>query len=212
MRVGCGGCLTTLVILSLLATVGTSLWGTSRALQDPGIVPVRTTAEDAARAQQKLFRVVRGAARDPVVVSEAEVNAFVSRNVDRRDLPFDEPLIFLRDGDVVEIVGQMPLGRLLADSPLGLMAGLLPEPWRARPVWLRVTSRAKFEREPRPELRLDPRRVTIGQQQVPAVALHLLFEPARLRFVRMALPDTVADVRIQGGRAVIRPTLSRERT
>jgi hypothetical protein len=199
-------------MLALLATIGTSVWGTSRALQDPGISPVRPTAEDAARAQQKLFRLIRGAARDPVVVSEAEVNAFVSRNVDSRDLPFDDPLIFLRDGDVVEIVGQIPLGRLLAESPFGLVGGLLPERWSARPVWLKVTSRAKLEREPRPHLRLEPRRVTVGQQRVPAVVLRILFEPGRLRFVRVPLPDSAADVRIQSGRAVIRPTSSRGRT
>ena len=146
------------------------------------------------------------------MVSEAEVNAFVSRNVDGRDLPFDETLILLREGDVVEVVGSIPLGRLLEESPLGLVGGLLPERWSARPVWLRVTSRAKFERQPRPQLRLDPRRVTVGRQQVPVLALRVLFEPARLRFVRMTLPDSVADVRIQSGRAVIRPTSSRERT
>ena len=195
----------------LAAVVGTSVLGTSRALQDPGIVSVRPPAEDAARAQQKLFRLVRGGGRDPVVLSEAEVNAFVSRNVDPRDLPFDEPVIFLREGDVVEIVGHIPLGRLLEESPLGLGRGLLPARWSTRPIWLRVTSRATFEREPRPELRLDPRRVTVGQQQIPAVALRILFDPTRLRFVRMPLPDSVADVRIQSGRAVIRPW-SRERT
>jgi hypothetical protein len=212
VRVGCGGCLTSLVVLGLLGTIGTSVWGTSRALQNPPIATVRPTAEDAARAQQKLFRLVRGAAQDPVVVSEAEVNAFVSRNVDRRDLPFDQPLIFLHDGDMVEIVGQIPLGRLLAESPLGLVAGLLPERWSARPVWLQVASRAKFEREPRRQLRLDVRRVRVGQQRVPAMALRLLFDPARLRFVRVPLPETVGDVRIQTGRVVIRPTSSRERT
>lgn len=212
MRLGCGGCLTSLVMLGLLATLGTSVWGTSRALENPGIAPLRATAEDAARAQQKLFRLVRGGATDPIVVSETELNAFISRNVDRRDLPFDEPAIFLHDGETVDIIGQMPLGRLLAESPLGPIAGLLPERWRARPVWLQVAARAEFEREPRRQLRLDVRRVTVGQQRLPAIALRLLFEPARLRFVRIAVPATVADIRIQSGRVVIRPTSSRERT
>src|SRR5687768_13084709 len=146
-------------MIGLLATVGTSVWGTSRALQNPVIAPVPSTPEDAARAQQKLFRLIRGGARDPVVVTEAEINAFVSRNVDRRELPFDDPLIFLRDGDRIDIVGQMPLGRLLAESPLGILSGLLPERWSARPVLLQVATRASFEREPRRQLRLDVRRV-----------------------------------------------------
>jgi hypothetical protein len=199
-------------MIGLLASVGTSIWGTSRALRTPAVQAVRTTAEDAARAQQKLFRVATGGARDPVVVSEAEINAFVSRNVDRGDLPFDEALIFLHDGDGVEIVGQLPLGRLLAESPLGILSGFLPERWSARPVWVQVDTRAEFERAPRRQLRLDVRRVAVGQQRLPAIALRVLFEPARLRFIRVPLPDAVADVRIQSGRAIIRPISSRERT
>jgi hypothetical protein len=199
-------------MFGLLATLGTSVWGASRALENPGITAHRATAEDAARAQQKLFRLVRGGGTDTVMVSEAELNAFASRNVDRRDLPFDDPMIFLHDGDTVDIVGQMPLGRLLAESPLGLLAELLPKRWWARPVWLRVGTHAEFEREPRRQLRLDIRRVTVGQQRVPAIALRLLVEPARLRFVRIAVPATVRDIRIQSGRVVIRPTSSRERT
>jgi hypothetical protein len=210
VRLGCGGCLT-FVIFGLLATIGTSVWGTSRVLQNPAVTPVRTTAEDAARAQQKLFRLVRGSATDPVVVSESEINAFVSRNVDRSELPFDQPVIFLRDGDVVEIAGQVPVGRLIADSPLGAMGGLLPERWSAHPVWLQVAAHARLERRPRPQLRLDVRRLSLGQQRLPVLTLRLLFEPARLRFVRLTVPDTVAEVRIQSGRIVIRPTSSRER-
>lgn len=199
-------------MIGLLASVGTSVWGTSRALRTPAVHAVPTTAEDAARAQQKLFRVARGGARDPVVVSEAEINAFVSRNVDRGDLPFDDPLILLRDGDGVEIVGQLPLGRLLAESPLGILSGFLPERWSSRPVWIQLDTRVEFERAPRRQLRLDVRRVAVGQQRLPAIALRVLFEPARLRFIRVPLPDAVADVRIQNGRAIIRPTSSRERT
>lgn len=171
-----------------------------------------TTAEDAARAQQKLFRLVRGAARESVVLTEAEVNAFVSRNVDSRDLPFDEPTVFLRAQDVVELVGSVPLGRLVAESPLPLLAEIVPSAWLARRVSLRLAAHAEFEPEPRRQLRLDVRQLTLGRQRLPTFALRLLFEPASLRFVRISLPDSVADVRIESGRAVIQPTSSRGRT
>lgn len=212
MRLGCGGCLTSLVLLSLLATGGGALWGASRALEDPAIPVVRVTAEDATRAQQKLFRLLRGSAKEPVVLSEAELTAFVSRSVDQRDLPFEDPLILLHEGDVLKIVGRMPLAHLLAESPLSILAALLPARWSTRAVWLQIATRAEFEREPRRQLRLDIRRVTVGRQRLPVAALLLLLEPARLRFVRMTLPETVADVRIEAGRAVIQPTSSRERT
>ena len=206
------GCVTTLLVLGLLISVGAGAWGMARALQDPEDVTVVFTAEDAARAQQKLYRLVRGAARESVVLSEAEVNAFVSRNVDPRDLPFAGPTIFLRAHDVVELAGRVPLGRLLSESPVALLANLLPPAWLARQVSLRLATHAAFELEPRRQLRLDVREVILGQQRLPTFTLRLLFEPASLRFVRIVLPDTVADVRIESGRAVIQPISSRGRT
>ena len=212
MRVGCSGCLSTIVILALLGTVAAGVWGTSRALEEPGVATVTSTPGDAARAQQKLFRLMNGTTRDPVVLSEAEVNAFVARNVDPRDLPFDEPSVFLRSDGVVELVGRVPLRRLLAESPLPLVADVLPAAWLAKRVWLRLVAHARFEREPSAQLRLDVRRVTLGRQPLPPVALRLFFEPTSLRFARVSLPTNVADVRIESGRAVIRATSSRGRT
>ena len=202
----------TLMIVGLLAVIGTSVWGTSRALEDPGLTVARPTAEEAAHAQQKLFRIMNGSATEPIVMTEAELNAVISRNLDARDLPFDRPTIFLRDGNGVEILGQVPLGRLLADSPFGAAAELLPPRWTSRPVWLHVRAHAQFDSRPRRQLRLEVRRLEVGQQRVPALALRLMFDPTRLRFLRMPLPETVADVRIQTGRIFIRPTSSRERT
>ncbi|HEX2173022.1 MAG TPA: hypothetical protein VHL09_11330 [Dehalococcoidia bacterium] len=135
----------------------------------------------------------------------------MSRSVDPRDLPFDDPVLLLHDRDRVEIVGRLPLARLLAESPMGTAAGLLPAAWSARPISLRIGARAVVDRTPRRRLRLDVERVTIGEQRLPPVVLRLLFEPARLAFVQLTLPDTVAELRIESGRAVIRPTSSRER-
>lgn len=212
MRLGCSGCVTSIVMLGLFVSVAAGAWGTARALQDPGDPAVVSTPEDAARAQQKLFRLARGAARENVVLSEAEINAFVSRNVDPRDLPFEEPIVLLRAHDVVELAGRVSLGRLLAASPLALIADVLPAGWLARRVFLRLAAHAEFELAPRRQLRLDVREVTVGQQRLPAFTLRLLFEPASLRFVRIALPDNVADVRIESGRAVIQPISPRGRT
>ena len=209
MRLGCGGCLLT---LTLLAATGTSVWGTVRALRDPGLSPARVTADDAAHAQQKIFRLIRGSATDPLVLTEGELNAVVARNLDPRDLPFNRPTIALRDGDNVEIAGHVPLAQLLADSSLRWMTALLPAAWGSRPVWLQVRAHAELEHRPRPQLQLDVRRVLIGQQRVPAVTLRLIVDPTRLRFLRVTLPDTVADLRIHSGRVVIRLTSSRERT
>jgi len=211
VRVGCGGCLTSIMALGLLLGIGGPIWGMSRALQEPVIPASVTTDEDAARAQQKLFRVFRGA-REPIILSETELNAFLTRNADIRDWPFERSMVFLRDGGVVEILGSVPLRRLVGESALPFLADFLPSGLLRRTVWFRIGTHATFERQPRRQVLLEVKALTIGRQWVPATALRLLFEPASLRFVRVSLPETVSDVRIETGRAVIQPTSSRGRT
>ena len=210
MRVGCSGCLASLVVLGLFLALGISLWGMSRALQEPLIPAASTTEAEAARAQQKLFRVARGS-KDPIILTEAELNAFLTRNADIRDWPFQRSMLVLRDGGVVEILGAVPLRRLIGESPLPFLADVVPSAWLARMVWFKIGSHATVEREPRRQLRLEIRQLTIGRQPVPTTALRLLFDPASLRFVRVSLPDTVADVRIETGRAVVQPNSARGR-
>jgi hypothetical protein len=184
-----------------------------RLLQAPVVEPAQFAPDDGIRAQQKLFSL--GRRRTPragsVVLSEAEVNAFVSRHLDPTDLPLREPVIRLRD-DVVEVVGTVPLGRLLHESPLAPLAAALPAGWLSRPLWLTVTARAEIAIEPRRALRLDARRLAVGRQRVPAFALRLVIDPSSLRLMRIALPPEVQTVRIERGRVVIQATSSPSRT
>jgi hypothetical protein len=210
VRLGCVGCLAT--ILGLLVIVGGAVWGTALVLQDPYVQAVPSSPEDAARAQQKVFRLLTGSAREPVVLSEVEVNALLLHIVDPRDLPVDRPTVLLRADDVVELVGRVPVRRLIEESPLAPLSSVLPRTWLTRSLWMHLAAHGEFHRDPRAQLRFAVLRVTLGRQRVPTLALRLLFEPASLRFARVSLPDSVADVRIEAGRIVIRPTSSRGRT
>ena len=208
MRLGCGGCLSTIVVtLALGLGAGLGAWVVARSLQSPAADRVAFSAEDGARAQQKIFELARrGARADTVVLTEAELNAFVRRHLDPADLPLRDAVIRLRD-DIVEIAGTLPLGRLLRESPLAPLADALPAGWLARPVWLTISARGRLEPEPRRTLRLDVRRLAIGRQRVPALALRLVLEPASLKLTRIALPRDVQAVSIERGRVVIQ-TLS----
>lgn len=147
-----------------------------------------------------------------MVLSEAELTAFVSRNLDPRDWPFEHSSIVLRSGGTVEVIGTIPVRRLAAESPFAFAASILPAAWQMRPITLDVVAHAVVERQPSNRLRLDVQQLRVGRQRVPTVALRLLLEPATLRFVRLPLPDTVQDIQVENGRAVIRPTSSRRRT
>ena len=187
-------------------------WAVVRLFEPPVVEAIRFAPDDGVRAQQKIFDLARRRTRAaPVVLSEAELNAFVSRHLDPADLPFGEPALRLRSDDLAEIAGTVPLGRLLQESPLGALAQALPAGWLARPVWLTVRMRAEIVTEPRRALRLKARRVAIGRQRVPVVVLRLVLDPSSLRLMRIALPPHVETVRIEPGRVVIQGTSPRSR-
>jgi len=184
-----------------------------RALQPPIAEAPAFTREDGLRAQQKILDLARHRVKGgPMTLSEAEINAFVSRHLDPDQLPIRQPVIRLRDGDVVEIAGTIALDKLLRESPLASLAERFPTEWLTHPVWLTVVARAETTTEPRRTLRLVPRRLRIGDQRVPAIALRLVLDPPSLRLMRIALPSQIQTVRIERGRVVIQTTSSPSRT
>lgn len=201
------------VVLTIGLVAGAGVWGVARTLETPALAPVTFGPEDGVRAQQRIFGLARrGARAEPVVLSEAEINAFVRRHLDPNDLPLRDPVIRLRGDDLVEITGSLTRGRLLRESPFASLMDALPASWLERPIWLTVTAQARLETEPRRALRLDARRVVIGRQRVPALALRLVLDPASLKLTHIVLPPDVQAVRIERGRVVIRTTASPART
>src|SRR2546426_2862775 len=185
-----GGCLSTVVgFLAVVLLAAAGGWAVIRLLQAPIIEPVPFSPEDGVRAQQKIVGLLRRSTRaGSVVLSDAELNAFVSRHLDPADLPLREPAIRLRSDDLVTIVGTVSLGRLLNESPLAPLAEALPAGWLARPVWLTVRRRGGISAGAPRAPRLDPRRVVIGRQRVPALVLPLMLGPSSLRLMRITLP------------------------
>jgi hypothetical protein len=210
VRLGCGGCSSTVVgLLAVAAVIVVGGWAVTRTLQVPDLEAVRFTREDGVRAQQKIVDLAVHRGRSGAVVfSEAEVNAFVSRHLDPAELPVRDPVIRLRDGDALEIVGTVALGRLVRESPVAPLAETLPAGWLARPLWLSINAHAVTSRDPRHTLRLEPRALLLGSQRVPAFMLRLMLDPSRLRLMRIALPAEIQTVRIERGRVVIQQAVS----
>jgi len=179
-------------------------WGTTRALQRPDVRPVAFGPEDGVRAQQKIFELARRGARSgSVALTEAEVNAFVTRHVDPNDLPMSEPSIRLLGDGVLQVMGRVSVRRLLEESPLAVVARSLPGRWREQTVWLTVVLNTRMETEPRRALRLEPRRLALGRQWLPVIILRIFADPASLRYTRIGLPGDASDVRVEQGRVVI---------
>ena len=202
------------ILLCGLAVAGMAavVLGLVRVVQAPAVALPVTTQADGARAQQKLYDLVRGArpgSSKEVVLTEAELNAFLARHLAAAaEVPLTGLLVRLVGDDVVEFTGRVPAGHVLAELPLAWLRDLLPRSWLDRPAWLSLRAHAGLERgairEHQRYLRLDVERFAVGRQRLPAMLVRLLFSPATVRFLRWQLPETVESLRVEPGRVVIR--------
>ena len=208
MRLGCLGCLT---VLLLVAAVGGGVWVGRRLLQEPDLPATAPTAAEGARAQQKIFDLVRGRTRaEPVVLTERELNAFLSRHLaEMADAPLTSVGVRLAGDGVAEFRARLPLRYLTEEPPWSVIATIAPAAWLERPVWLRVTARPRVEAPAAPSrrrhLRLAVEGFAVGRQRLPAALLRLVLPPTMLRVLRWPLPDGVGAITIEAGQAVIRP-------
>jgi hypothetical protein len=207
MRLGCTGCLGTLVGLALVSLLigGVAAVGL-RMLALPDAPPPATSPADGSRAQQKLFGLGRQDRRGATVtLTEAELNALLDRHlVEAGGTRLSGLNATLVGDDRVDLRARTSLERMLGEVGLAPVAGVLPGRWRSRPVQLRVRGHVSVEDTASRHLRLDVEALTVGRQPVPAPALRLLIDPAAVGLLRWRLPDHVERVAIEPGRIVIR--------
>lgn len=211
MKLGCG---CTLALLPVVGLAAGCLWVGAQMLRTPEISPVSTTAAEGKAAQDKLFALIAGGSRGQkstagsVVLSERELNAFLSRHLGQvGELPLSDIGIRLPESGRVEIVARVPLRNLLSEPPVAGVRGSIPTRWLDRRVWLHFDGDARVEAggsAGRRYLRLDLRRFSVGRQPLPTVLTRLMLDPATSALLRWRLPDSVIDITIEPGRAVVR--------
>jgi hypothetical protein len=206
MKLGCTGCLGTLVGVALVALlVGGATAMAFRMLAAPDSeVPV-TSAADGSRAQQKLFSLARhDRRRATVALTEAEVNAFLDRHlVEAGGTRLSGLSVRLLGKDRVDLRAHTSLERVLGEVGLQPVAGVLPARWLGRPVQLRVAGRVGVEDTASRHLHLEVETLSVGRQALPAPALRLLVDPAAVGLLRWRLPEHIERVAIEPGRVVI---------
>jgi len=136
--------------------------------------------------------------QEPLVFTEAEVNAFLAGHVAVRDPPV-WPVRVRMDADGVELGGATTLERLL-DAGLGSRQGqLLPGLIADRPVW--VAARGQIVvRGGRADFLAHA--ATIGRQRVPVVMLWRLLG-GRPRALTWPMPRVIERVDVEPGRLLI---------
>jgi hypothetical protein len=202
----------------IAAAVLGSGWAVIRMLDAPGATHVMSSAADGRRAQQKIYEAMRREARGaPLVLSEAELNALVSRHLETdADIALTAVSFRLVDHDTVDLTGRLSLGHILAESPVTRIKDALPAAWLGRPVWIRLRARPRLETPQRPMsdegagrtraryVRMDVDTFWIGRQRLPAPFARLFLDPGALAFLRWRAPAGVEAITIEPGRMVIR--------
>ena len=204
-----------ILILGGVAELG---WIGVQALREPEFQLPATAPGDGVRAQRKIYQIGQIArlgprqgmpGGGPIVLTQGELNAFLSRHlVEAAELPFADLAVRLTGDGAVEFRGRLPLAHLVTEPPLSGLGHVLPAVLLERPVWLRIRAHARVEpsvtRRERRYLRLDVREFAIGRQGLPAVLLRILLDPRTLGVLRWPLPDSIEAITVEPGRVVIR--------
>ena len=200
-------------IIGLLTLVGTSIWVGSRLLKEPDVPAAMGLPEDGARAQQKIFEVLRaepvrrGGRAHRVVMTEAELNQFLSKHlVEVARMPVTVGAVRLRGDGIVELKALLSVRDLVSAS--SFTTALIPSAWLERRVWLHLEAKTSLEvgasRSQRRHLRFDVQRFAIGRQPLPGSLLRLLPSPGLQGLFRWRLPDSIEGITVEPGAVAIR--------
>jgi hypothetical protein len=216
VRLGCGGCLGSLLFLAALggAAIGV-FWVGSRLAASPEGAPLVGSEQDGARAQQTLFEIVRrGASRRPpgqrarhdYVLSEGELNAFLARHLGRvAGLSARDLTVRLLGQGTVEVRLRPEVGEA-AGAGVSPLLDYLPESWRRTRATVTLRGPLRLETETSrgqaKALRFDIEEAYVGRQRVPVLAVErLVGSPERLG--RWPVPDSISAVIVEKGRVVV---------
>src|SRR5262245_9206675 len=150
MKLGCFGCLTLIVVGLIVVVVALGvIFLSTNIFTPPDVRQVNFTRGDGYAAQQKLYEVVRrqsgqSGRHDPIGISEAEANAFLSRHLEQSGLPLTPIVVRFERGQLV-IQGRTALRHLIKGPPFAQLLPYVSDKRLEEPVWLTVRGTIRVE-------------------------------------------------------------------
>jgi hypothetical protein len=205
-RFGCIGCFSIIAVIALVAVVllgGIAL--STNIFEVPDLPRQDFSQEDGRRFQQKLAEIMLREAnissrRDPIVISQRELNAFLQRHLLESEKIRVSPMVVQFTRGTIEVQGHTELRYLLAGYPFSFIAQYLPQSATNRPVWISVKGRVKVERGRGEFVAQD---FTLGRQSLSPWLLSWLFGGAGSRLMQWRVPASVDRITIEEGRAIV---------
>jgi hypothetical protein len=219
MRLGCVGCLLFILIAVILGiAVAGVLFFSANIFGDLDIQAPPFTPSDGFRAQQKLYEIIlregrKSSRRDPIIFTERELNAFLSRHLlESASLSFSRLSVLLLSDSSVEFRGRTELRNLMKGFPFAQIAPYLPAGRLDEPIWVRVRGRLKMERgavrRDREYATLEVAEFALGAQPMGVWLLQLLVGGQGRDLFRWQVPDVIQSIAVEDGRLVIRTGVS----
>ena len=209
MKLGCVGCLLLIVAILVIVVVGLGMiFLSTNIFSPPEVRPVSFTRLDGYAAQQKLFEVAsrqhgRSTRRDPITLSEPEVNAFLSRHLEQSGLPLSPIVVRLHKGEVVA-QGQTQLRNLIKGPPLAQIAGYVGDKRLDEPIWVTIRGRVAIDGTgSQRQGRVDVEQFALGKQHLGSMLLMLLMGPSGGGLLRWPVPAVVDEIRVGEGNLTI---------
>lgn len=208
------GCLAFFVLLLILVVVlaggGAALFFGGAMFEIAGRSKLTYSAPDAQRAQDKMYELLlrdsgHSSRRDPIVLTDQELSAFLTRYLERTGIPVSLLVVKLAP-NTVEIQGQTAFRNLFKGFPFHFLPDYLPATTMDRPVWVTVrgTIQLGSERErgrTAPNYgQLEVKEFSLGYQGIGPWLLWALLGQERLRW---PMPAVVETIKIEDGRIVI---------
>jgi hypothetical protein len=213
MKVGCLGCLGTILgLLLLCGLAGGALWTWTGVGGTPALLSASGARADQAAVERKLAEVgLRGSGRshrsETVVFSEPEVATLLSTYLSDAGLGLSPIAVRLRPGRA-SVQGRLPLSSLVQGSPVAWATSILPRSALRSPIWITLVGHVGLEipaapRRPRyAEATLLETRV--GRIAVPGWLLSLMLGSRGASLLRWQVPGVVDQLEIGEGRLTIR--------
>ncbi len=214
MRLGCIGCLLViiLILVVLLAAAGI-LFLSANIYGVPEAVVTEFTRSDGYAAQQKIFEVLqresgRSSRKDPIVLSDREVTAFLSNHLAKSaGLPLSPLSVRFSRGETL-VQGRTPLRKLLQGPPFAQLLPYIPDQRLDRPVWVTLRGRLSVDSSiGSGSARYGKVSLTgfsLGKQPVSSWLLTLMMGPSSTYLLRWQVPPIVESIDIEEGQVVIR--------
>jgi hypothetical protein len=209
MKLGCFGCLLLIVTLLVVAVVVLGVIFLSTNIFSPPDVPTAPfTRNDGYAAQQKLYEVAsrqagRSSRRDPIVITQPEANAFLSRHLEQSGLPLSPIVVRFSKGQNLA-QGQTAFRYLLQGPPFAQLAPYISDKRLDEPVWVTVEGTIKVEGTGTSRHgRVAVTQFALGKQHLGSFLLFLLMGSSGGGLLKWPLPAVVDEIRVGDGQLFI---------